>query len=48
MIRLYKVERGERGERKYATKKYIFQILHKEIKLASKVLAFADSTNENI
>ena len=29
-------------------KKYIFQILHKEKKLASKVLAFADSTNENI
>ena len=29
-------------------KKYIFEILHKEIKLAPKVLAFADSTNENI
>ncbi|GEM_PF-2835379 len=28
-------------------KKYIFQILHKEIKLAPKVLAFADDTNEN-
>ena len=28
-------------------KKYIFEILHKEIKLTPKVFSFADDTNEN-